>query len=63
MNVKQKLVAGAAMLAPLSAFAAAPDTTAITTAISDNQTAAVTVALAFAVAVLVIRSLKLIKRA
>lgn len=55
---------GAASLAVTgSAFAAAPDTTAILAAITEGQTAAVVVALAFAVAVWAIRGVKMIRRA
>jgi hypothetical protein len=63
MNSMKKLGAGLSLaLMGGSAFAAAPDTTAITTAISDGQTAAITVALAFAVAVLAVRAVKLVRR-
>ncbi|GAA5008861.1 hypothetical protein FNZ56_02910 [Pseudoluteimonas lycopersici] len=49
-------------LSPGLAFAAAPDTTAITSAITDGQTAAVAVAIAFGVAIWAVRALKLIRR-
>jgi hypothetical protein len=65
MNQKLKMFLPAMLalsLSPMAAFAAAPDVTSITTAITDNQTAAVTVAVAFAVAVWVIRSIHLIRR-
>lgn len=58
------LSAGAVSLAAMgSAFAAAPDTTGITAAITEGQTAAVVVALAFGVAVWAIRGVKMIRRA
>jgi len=62
--VKTMKKIGVALLAlsPGLAFAAAPDVTTITTAITDGQTAAVTVALAFGVAVWAIKALKLIRR-
>lgn len=46
-----------------SAMAVAPDTTAVLASITDGQTAAVAVALAFAVAVWAIRGVKMIRRA
>lgn len=62
MNKFQKMGALALALSPLSAFAAAPDTTAIKAAITDGQTASIEVALAFAVAVLALKAIKLLKR-
>jgi hypothetical protein len=58
----KKVGVAALALSPGLAFAAAPDTTAIASAITDGQTAAVTVALAFGVAIWAVRALKLIRR-
>ena len=64
-NIGRKLGAvGALSLAGVgSAFAVAPDTTAILASITDGQTAAIAVALAFGVAVWAVRGVKMIRRA
>ena len=61
--MRKFLVLAGSLVASGSALAAAPDTTAITAAITDGQTAAVAVAIAFGVAVWAVRAVKMIRRA
>lgn len=63
MHMIKKLGAGiGATLAAGSAFAAAPDTTSITTAITENAGAATLVVIAFIGALWGLKSLGLLKR-
>ena len=63
-NHKGKLVSvGAGLAAFAGSASAAIDTTAITAAITEGQTAAVLIAVAFGVAVWAVKSVKLTRRA
>jgi hypothetical protein len=46
-NIRTKLAAGLVALSPMAAFAAAPDVTSVTGAITDAATACATVGVAF----------------